>query len=191
MSLDVYNKKSRLHIEKFWHNNKKKEFVWKTGPISKAYKNFSVMEIEPLEKQEEWVYITIGASELHSPNHERLEFFILSPVQDKIHIDTLAMLANFHADFSYGGIYLGRVIEIGRPWMNNSSCEYFLVSLPYTIGKKFEHLQTDQFRIRFLWLLPITKNEADYIRKYNQEKLEEAFEKAEIEYLNPNRSSVV
>ncbi len=191
MSLDVYNEKSRLHIDKFWHNNKKKEFVWKTGPISQAYKNFSVMEIEPIEKQEEWVYITLGASELHSPNHERLEFFILSPTQDKIHIDTLAMLANFHADFSYGGVYLGRVIEIGRPWMNNSSCEYFLVSLPYATGKEFELFENDLYKIRFLWLLPITYSESMYALKYGQERLEYKLEEMSVDYLNPQRKSVV
>jgi hypothetical protein len=181
----------KSHIQNFWQKNNKREFFWRSGPISRAYNNFCVLQIEPEKHENQWVYITLGASEIHSSNHEHLEFFILSPKEYPPHIDTLAMVANFHADPQYGGIYLGKVINIGRSWMEDSICKYFLVSLPYTIGEKFEYLQTDKLRIRFLWLLPITKNEVDYLLKYGQEKLEEEFEKAEIEYLNPNRPSVV
>lgn len=191
MNQGSLNDQLRAHVEKFWINNRKREFVWKTGPISNVYKNFSVMEIEPSKQQEEWVYITIGASQFHSPNHERLEFFILSPTQDKIHIDTLAMLANFHTDLRYGGVHLGRVIEIGRPWMNNSLCEYFLVSLPYTMGEKFELFEKDIYKIRFLWLLPITPAEAQYVSIYGQEALENKLEENSVDYLNPQRKSVV
>jgi hypothetical protein len=180
----------RGHIDQFWPSTKKTEFSWKSSPISKNLPNFSVCQIEPNSPDGEWVYITIGLSDVHSPNNEHIELFILSPNKDATHTDTLAMVANFHADPKYG-VYLGKTVNIGRPWMRKATCDYFLVSLPYSVEPKFEWLRIENTATRFLWLLPITSAEARYADKFGLDALEKKFEEQGIEYLNPIRPSAV
>ena len=181
---------ARLHIEKFWPSSNKREFVWDSGPIRKWFSDFSVCQIEPAKPDDEWVYITMGASEIHAPNNQHVEFFVLSAREEPMLVDTMAMLANLHANPEHS-LCLGKMINIGRPWTRNSKCNHFLVSLPYTLGKDFEWFAKDEIKIRFLWLLPITLSEAEYARINGVEALEQKFEEKGVEYLDPNRQSVI
>jgi len=67
-------------------------------------------------------------------------------------LKSLASVCFNHKDGYFG---LGRVIEIGRPWIDGSNMENFLISLPYPYGEKIEYMGN----IRFFWLLPITDKE--------------------------------
>lgn len=180
----------RSHIKQFWPNSKTREFVWKSGPIGRLFSDFAVCQIEPTDVNSDWVYVSVGASEIHTLDNEHIEFFILSANQDATLIDTIAMIANLHAD-SKQSLHLGKIINIGRPWLGDSKCDHFLVSLPYTMSKNFEWFSRNEIKIRFLWLLPITSSEAQYARMHRAEALEERFEEKGIEYLDPNRISAV
>lgn len=45
--------------------------------------------------------------------------------------------------------------------------------------------------IRFLWLLPINKEEADYANTFGIELLEERFDNSDFEYWNEKRMSIL
>jgi hypothetical protein len=45
--------------------------------------------------------------------------------------------------------------------------------------------------VQFLWLLPITKQEVEFKKKYGLEALEQKFDESAFNYLDPQRKSVV
>jgi hypothetical protein len=180
----------RSHIDHYWPMRKKSELKPINGPIGISLPRFLIYRVEPNDPSDAWVYFTLGVWEIHSPRNEHLEYFIISPHEDSIHVETLTMLANFHADPSYG-TDLGEILEIGRPWVNGSTCDHLLVSLPYLFGPRLEWCKTKTATIRFLWLLPISSREAEFAKKNGVEALESKFEKLEIDYMDPKRPSVV
>ena len=54
-----------------------------------------------------------------------------------------------------------------------------------------EWLEVDSKVIRFLWLIPITKDEVQYKKENGIEFLENLFEASSFNYLDPFRRSVV
>jgi hypothetical protein len=114
----------------------------------------------------------------------------MSPKEERQHVETLTMLANFHADERYR-LDVGSIVSIGNPWMHGSKCDHLLVSVPYPYGPKLEWLKLPHVCVRFLWALPITQREAAYADLNGHEALEQEFDAAKLDYLNPLRSSVV
>jgi len=45
--------------------------------------------------------------------------------------------------------------------------------------------------VRFLWLVPVTKEEVEFKKRNGLEALENEFEKKTLDYVNPLRESVV
>ena len=99
-----------------------------------------VRRITPRGPNGIWVYVTVGAWEAteDDPEGHGTEFFILSPLETPEHVETLAMVANFHADPCYEDLAFGGILEIGRPWVEDSSLDHLLISLPYPYGPEFE-----------------------------------------------------
>ena len=125
-----------------------------------------------------------------SDDASRLELHLFSPVQTEDNVELLTVIAHYHRTGSM--LALGHTVNFGRPWLPGSVCEYGLISLPYLDGPKLEHFYTDDgSSVRFLWLLPITKAERDYKKSFGLEELERRFDAASVDYLNPNRQSVV
>jgi hypothetical protein len=115
---------------------------------------------------------------------------LLSPNESALHVELLAMVTNFHADERYR-LALGQTINIGRPWVEGSSCASLLVSLPYSLGSAFEFCDGGEPEIRYLWLVPVTAAEADFLNRNGLEALERRFEEARINAVDANRKSVV
>ncbi|MGW5653784.1 suppressor of fused domain protein [Streptomyces humi] len=83
-------------------------------------------------------------------------------------------------------------MPIGRPWLDDSDCDHYLVSLPYPFGPEFEFCEWgDGAHARILWLLPISKAEKDFRREAGLEALESRFEELGIDPVDPQRASVV
>ena len=177
------------HLARFWPNRERNEFRWSIGPIGRTLPDFRVIRIAAA-RGEAWTYVSSGAWVVRSGHAQRFEFVIQSPVEHAMHVESLAMVANFYADPRYN-LHLGSVINIGRPWLEASSCDHFLVSLPYPWGPQLEHLACEGIGVRLLWLCPITAAEAAYARKYGAEALEQLFERDAIDSLDIDRKSIV
>lgn len=177
------------HLDAFWPENRRTDFQWSVGPIRKTLPAMVITRIAPRSSAEPWVYVSRGVWEVERDG-ERIELVLQAPYDDPIHIETLTMAANFHADPRYR-LYCGKILDIGRPWLEGASCDHLLVSLPYLIGPQFEYLRLSEMTIRFLWLLPITASEAAYARAHGVDALEDAFERSGFDTLDPNRRSVV
>jgi hypothetical protein len=179
----------RAHIDGFWPGRPSKDFEWTLGPIGERLPSFRVRRVAPVRKEEPWVYATIGVWEATAGERDGLEFFLLSPVESPLHVELLAMVANFHADPRYR-LSVGRTINIGRPWIAGSAADHLLVSLPYPYGPTFECCDLGDRHIRFLWLVPVTAAEAQLSKEHGLEALERRFEADGLDMIDPRRRSV-
>jgi hypothetical protein len=122
---------------------------------------------------------------------ERLELFALSRKSEETLVELLTAVAHYHRTGAPLGV--GHTVNIGRPWFPDShcTCDHGLLSLPYPFGPKLEWLETRGGRVRFLWLLPITKSEVEFKKTEGLEALEQRFEESGLDFLDPVRRSVV
>ncbi|GAA2878343.1 hypothetical protein HD593_011091 [Nonomuraea rubra] len=103
----------------------------------------------------------------------------------------MTMVAYHHAGPPHQRLDHSHVVPIGRPWVADSACDRYLISLPYPFGPDFEVCAWDGGHARILWLLPIIKGERDLLVNAGLEALEALFDEKEIDYLDPRRPSVV
>ncbi|WP_426513206.1 suppressor of fused domain protein [Dactylosporangium sp. McL0621] len=138
------------------------------------------------------LYVTAGLWDATQHHGHGLEFLLYAPTaDDEVHVETLTMIAYYHAT---GGDYAldhGHTVPIGQPWLPGSTCDHLLVSLPYPWGPKLETCPVPGGHVRLLWLLPITEAEKTFRHKHDLEALEQRFETAGISPTDPRRSSVV
>jgi hypothetical protein len=175
------------------------ESVWKAsgvptrlseGPLWELSPQYSVLKFSPQHREgaaRAWRYATCGMSEPGSS--ELLELFMESPVQCQRIVELLNMTAHFHRTGERLG--LGHSVNFGGPWLPGSKCDYGLVCLPYLDGPVLERTSLQENNVRVLWLLPITKAERDYKKRFGLEALERVFDKVRLNYLDAERPSVV
>ncbi|WP_308018041.1 suppressor of fused domain protein [Neisseria bergeri] len=176
-----YNQTVLSHLQKFWEHHEIKGFTWALGRIVEELPDFQVFQVIPNHEDEPWVYVSSGIGPFLGQ-----EFFIVSPFETPEHIETLAMLAS--ASMHYPDRFqLGKTVNIGRPWVGQSSFRHFLISLPYPYGQELEYMDN----VRFFWLLPITHQERLFLDTHSVEELETKFDEAGIDYLDINRASTV
>ncbi len=131
-----------------------------------------------------------GAFEVPCGDEIRLEFVISSPTESPSNVETLAMVAHLHADEQHR-LSLGKTIEIGRPWIEGANCDFLLVALPYPYGPRLEWAAAGSKRVRFLWLMPVTRAEANFVLSHGAEALEQRFDTAAVNAVAVRRESVV
>jgi suppressor of fused protein SUFU len=178
------------HVKHFWPNSLLAEERWGHGPILESVPNLTILKLLSHTADRPVVYVTNGCFASDDGEHIRHEFFIISPREERQHVETLTMLANFHADKRYK-LDLGSLINIGDPLVPGSTCDHLLISLPYPYGPKLEWLELPEVCVRFLWALPITAREAAFVELNGAESLEKKFDEARVNYQDPFRSSVV
>ncbi|HCT79549.1 MAG TPA: hypothetical protein DGG94_14185 [Micromonosporaceae bacterium] len=190
MDAGDYHGRLAKHVSDFFPEAAFRELTWPHGPIGQHLPNWRVMagQLAPLKGA--WAYFTHGAWEVTQDSHA-FEFFMLSSEQrDDINAELLAMITFFYGD-PRSGLDVGKVLNIGKPWGENSDLDHILISLPYPFGPDFEHAVIGEKHIRYLWALPISKAEADYARQHGFEALEARLEQAAIDAGDPFRKSVV
>jgi hypothetical protein len=180
----------REHVQNFWPSSTIHEEQWKEGPIQENVPGLRVLRVKSRITGRPVIYVTNGCFTVEPSHHVRHEFLLISPKQTSQHVETLTMLANFHADERYR-LHVGSVVSIGDPWIPDSRCDNLLISIPYPYGPKLEWLRLPDICVRFLWALPITGREAAFVELNGLEALEEKFDSGRVDYLNPARSSVI
>ena len=104
-------------------------------------------------------------------------------------VELLVVTAHYHRTGAPLG--LGHTINFGRSWLDASQCQYGLVSLPYLDGPSLEDLEIDSEAVKFYWLIPVTQPEVEFKKRHGLDALEQKFDSVGLDYINPNRSSVV
>ncbi|CAM3178076.1 suppressor of fused domain protein [Prescottella defluvii] len=178
------------HVRRFWDGHILESAPWDRGPILERVPHFTVYRVCPQRVGKEgWVYVTVGSS-VHGSTVGGTEFFVMSPDPAEIHSETLAMVSHFHS-FEAHRLDVGSVMNIGRPWIPGSRMDHLLVSLPYFHGPELEWAPTEAGGARFLWLLPIHKSEADFVKRETLDEFESILEAEAVDVLDTNRDPVV
>jgi hypothetical protein len=177
----------RKHYVSAWSSGYR-DCRWSLGPAHELPEEFCVLEFCPRETGTMWTYATCCMSQ--ADDEHGLEIHLFAPDQDDLHVELLTALAHYHRTGARVG--LGDTVNFGRPWLPGSTCTHGLLSLPYLDGPTLEWLRFPNGKgVRFLWLVPITPEELEYKKKRGVDALEATFEKAELNYLDPRRPSVV
>ena len=175
------------HVREFFAGHDVAKLMWTSGPIQTRLPRFRVLRVAPGPKAKLWVYVSLGAWEV-GPDDASLEFMIFAPAESSRHVELLAMNAYYHSNHHLG---LGHTFPIGEPWLEGSTCDHMLVSLPYPFGEKLEICELDGQHVHLYWNLPITLAERNFKAENGLEALEELFEKRGLEYWCVDRNSVV
>ena len=164
-------------------------YLWDKGPIEKMPISFRVLVFPPTFERRMWIYASCCMSSLN--DNKPIELHIYSSIQDDSIIELLTVIAFYHNNKSKFG--LDHTINFGRPWQNESLCEFGLISLPYLEGPKLENLLIPNTNLitKFYWIIPITEKEVEYKKKFGIEALETVFDKLRINYTDSQRKSLV
>ncbi len=186
--MSTYCREIAEHYAAVW-SNMSEEKRWDRGPVSELPASFRVLEFPPSASRTCWTYATCCMSQ--PDDASRLELHLFSPIQSPEHVELLTVIAHFHRTGSW--LALGHTVNFGRPWLPGSACEYGLISLPYLDGVVLENFRTAEagHEVHFLWLIPITRPERDFKKANGLEALEQRFDAAQFDYLNPARPSVI
>lgn len=173
------------HYQMVW-GCKGKSVEFSTSKFCDFPRGFSVLEFEPHHGRSMWTYATCGMS---SDEKNSIDLHIFSPRKSYEPVEILLAVAHYHLTGNFVG--LGHTVNFGKPWLDDSQCEYGLVSLPYLDGPKLELVNLPSGNIgRCLWLIPITRTEMEFKRSHGLDALEKRFEQAKFNYLDPKRPSV-
>lgn len=148
---------------------------------------FSICAFSPNQKHDFWRYATVGMSD-HRAAHP-LELHLFARENNPRMAELLTMVSHFHLSGSRLG--LSHIVNFGEPWLDSSLCTWGFISLPYLDGPHFEWLNRGDHGVRFLWLIPITEAERNYLKQKGVEAFEEKLEEADFDYLDPARECVI
>jgi hypothetical protein len=158
------------------------------GPLQSINPRFRVHSL-PVEGGQYWIHVTAGAWEFE-PAFSHREMFMLTRSYDLIFVEHLVMAAYYAA--TKRPLSLGDIVSLGRPLIEGSAMDEVLITLPYMYGPAFEELAASFGKtIRFMWLQPIHRDEAEFARSAGVEKLEEMFDAAGIGCSDEHRLSVL
>jgi hypothetical protein len=189
MTREEYGAIVHRHVHEFFRGHEAHSCAFDQGPIQKVLPGFHVVEIGPGPKLELSTYVSVGSGFPGSPAARHLEFMTTTEDPSARHVELLAMAAHYHSTGER--LDIGHTFPIGQAWIDGSSLDHMLVSLPYPFGADLEIFQAGEHEAHILWLLPITKAERDYKAKHGLEALEARFEAAGLKYWESRRKSVV
>ena len=162
----------RRHYVNCW-GSEPEPLVFQEGSADELPSEFRVLRFAPNERRKMWTYSTVCMSQRQN---------------DEV-VELLVVTSHYHRTGEWLG--LGHTVNFGRPWWTGSACDHGLISLPYLDGPKLEWLELGAVKVRFLWLVPVTKTEIEFKKAKGLSALERKFEKTNFNYLDPQRPSVV
>jgi hypothetical protein len=157
------------------------------GPIQRLPVDFMILRYPPHGERSMWTYATCGMSQ--PGDAKPLELHMHSPRPSPEIEELLVVTADFHRTGSQ--LDVGHSVNFGRPWLSGSACDRGLISLPYLDGPSTENLRIGSELVKCYWLIPISVAEANYKQANGLEALELVFDRAGLNYLDPQRASVV
>lgn len=178
----------RNHLQSFFAGHSVEYFTWNLGPIKSALPEFRIARYAPGPKSSLWVYASIGCAATVHSCVDRTEFILVCPYETPRAVELLAMVAHRQTFDPLGESHL---MPVGEPWLDDSTCEVFLISLPYPFGPDLENCSFTEEHIQILWLLPITQSEREFYEQNGAEALESKFDEVGLEYWQLDRASVV
>jgi hypothetical protein len=182
----------RAHAARVFPAQRLETLVWDEGGIVANLPELAVVRVAPAAgaPAPNWIHLTAGASLAPMDDGYGLELVLMTRAPEKLATKLLAMVANLHADERYP-LSLGQTLEVGHGWLPGASADHLLVALPTVFDPELEWLSDRDRNIRFIWLVPITRAEAEFARKHGPVALQEKLGAARADLAALVRDSVV
>lgn len=177
----------RQHVESYF-GKQGKALTLDYGPTEKLHPDFYVLEFVPNDRHKLFCYCTIGMS-ADRQDDNLIELVLYSAKPGKAIVELLTYCASYHRNKLPLNIH--HTVNIGQPWLGDSKCDHGFISLPYLDGPDLELFNFGGKTIHYYWYIPITEKEKDYKIENGCEALEQLFEEKQIDFLNPNRESLI
>ena len=190
--MQVFNSKNytetlKHHYETYFGKTGK-QLKLDYGPTEKLHSDFYILEVTPNDRHSMFCYCTVGMS-ADRIDDNLVELVLYSPRPDNTIVELLTFCASYHRNKLPLNIH--HTVNVGQPWLDKSKCDHGFISLPYLDGEELELFSFGGQTIHCYWFIPITEKERDYKANNGCEALEQLFEEKKIDYLNPNRDSLV
>ena len=179
------------HYRTVWPGDPIESVHWTPGPLPSRLPELHIAKIPPSSTDESWKFATVGAWRATHQEDHGLEFVAAAGTYDSSLLLRLGMTAYYHAGPPENRLGAGHTLSIGEGWIEGSPLDALLVSLPYPWGPKLEHCLLKDRHIQVLWLLPIYEVERQFIKTNGLEALEQRFDDAGFNYLDPFRPPVI
>lgn len=180
------------HVRAFFDGHRVEERRWELGPIRERVPSFGVLAAAPGPRIRAWTFVSIGCwAAVHNGGGHGLEFVLSARDSGDRHVELLAMTAYYHAGPPGQRLDIGHTVPIGQGWVDGSTCDHLLVTLPYAYGPDLERCAWAGGHARLLALIPITDAERRLKAAEGLEALESRLDDAAADFTNPFRPSVV
>lgn len=165
--------------------------------LTKKSHSISIAEFSPHSENEDWVYATIGAADLHllssdlrGDQTKKIEFFIYSRRRNQEIVEFLAGLAVYSL-VNKTFLFIGDTIVGDRPIVNGSKLRDILLTYPYFESKNFAVIHhNDNTHSSMAWVVPIFPSEREFLLKNGWDGLEDLFRENETDTSNFYRQAV-
>jgi hypothetical protein len=91
-----------LHVAQFFPSHVVERQRFDKGPVEARIPGFEILIVQPKDPEDGWRYLSDGARDV-SIHDGRNEYLLEAPSRDDVHLETLSMVANFHAKQEHGG----------------------------------------------------------------------------------------
>ena len=178
------------HYRGFWGAERLEDVHWTPGPLATRLPDFHFVKVRPESAGGMWTFASIRAWRATEREKHGIEFVSVARSESSSVLLHTAMAAYYHAGPPGQRLGAGHMVGIGEGWVEGSSLDALLVSVPYIWGPDLEHCQLPDRHIQVLWLIPIDEAERDFARRHGVDALEQRFEETSFDYLDPFRPSV-
>jgi hypothetical protein len=182
----------RGHAERVFPGQAVETLRWEEGGVVTNLPEFAVVRVAPAAGSPfaSWIHLSVGASLAPLDDGYGIELILLTRAPEKLAVKLLAMVANLHADERYP-LSLGQTLEIGHGWLPGARADHLLVALPTAFDPELEWISDRTRSVRFVWLVPITRREAEFAQKHGPVLLQEKLGAARADVSALVRESVV
>lgn len=158
--------------------------------LPKQNKNIQVVKIEPKDIPESNCFLSIGLSNTLYPLNRsekkiRLELFLLLPNDhEPSYAPSIIEDAMIEMQISGKAFLRGDVIGPKGEIFENSKMTALYVAPPICFDEKTAGFKIAKSEVIFMWLVPISTTESDYIKRNGWESFEDILENNEIDVLD-------
>ncbi|MCW3466736.1 suppressor of fused domain protein [Chitinophaga nivalis] len=180
----MYTDQLHQHYEAYFGIPGKK-ITWDKGPLEKLHPDFYLLVFPPNSRQSLYTYCTVGMSA--GDMAYLTELVVYAPREEEGLAELLAVCASYHRNKA--PLLLYHTVNLGRPWLDQSSCDHGFISYPW-LDSPLAEVAVNGQTVYCYWYVPITEQERDYKVAHGHEALEQLFEDQSLPYADPARTSL-
>lgn len=167
-------------------------------PVDEEHAPFQIVEFADGQLEGVHAYSTLGLSQkaLRSPRSQKLIhhelLFLCRPFSESKYIAALLHQAGEEAITRDTAYLRGEVLGPRGPLFTGSNLEALYVAMPVYLPDAFAaHTEPDGRTVVIAWLVPITRNEAEFVRTFGWGKFEDLLVEKDPDLLDMGRPSLV